>query len=214
MDNERDKSVAAEALEAEVVTNGESEDKPMATDASEAEVAENVESTEGLAAKQEEDDPVAALQSELEKAQAQAAEYLDGWQRARAEFANLKKRVEAEREEIRSRSNEELLLKILPVVDDFERAFQELPPEMEDTAWMNGITMIMKKLQKLLESENVAPLEAAGKPFDPQWHQAMMQEETEDYPDGICIEEIQRGYRLGDRVLRPALVKVACNSGS
>jgi molecular chaperone GrpE len=214
MDNERDKSVAAEALEAEAVTNGESEDKPMATDASEAEVAENVESTEGLAAKQEEDDPVAALQSELEKAQAQAAEYLDGWQRARAEFANLKKRVEAEREEIRSRSNEELLLKILPVVDDFERAFQELPPGMEDTAWMNGITMIMKKLQKLLESENVAPLEAAGKPFDPQWHQAMMQEETEDYPDGICIEEIQRGYRLGDRVLRPALVKVACNSGS
>ncbi len=194
MDNERDKSVAAEALEAEV--------------------AENVESTEGLAAKQEEDDPLATLQSELEKAQAQAAEYLDGWQRARAEFANLKKRVEAEREEIRSRSNEELLLKILPVVDDFERAFQELPPEMEDTAWMNGITMIMKKLQKLLESENVAPLEAAGKPFDPQWHQAMMQEETEDYPDGICIEEIQRGYRLGDRVLRPALVKVACNSGS
>ena len=194
MDNERDKPVAAEALEAEV--------------------AESVESTEALAAKQEEDDPLAALQSELEKAQAQAAEYLDGWQRARAEFANLKKRVEAEREEIRSRSNEELLLKILPVVDDFERAFQELPPEMGDTAWMNGITMIMKKLQKLLESENVAPLEAAGKPFDPQWHQAMMQEETEDYPDGICIEEIQRGYRLGDRVLRPALVKVACNSGS
>ena len=194
MGNERDKLVAAEALEAEV--------------------AEGVESTEALAATQEEDDPLAALQSELEKAQAQAAEYLDGWQRARAEFANLKKRVEAEREEIRYRSNEELLLKVLPVVDDFERAFQELPPEMEDAAWVNGITMIMNKLQKLLESENVAPLEAAGKPFDPQWHQAMMQEETEDYPDGICIEEIQRGYRLGDRVLRPALVKVACSPRS
>ncbi len=194
MDNERDKPVAAEALEAEV--------------------AESVESTEALAAKQEEDDPLAALRSELEKARAQAAEYLDGWQRARAEFANLKKRVEAEREEIRYRSNEELLLKVLPVVDDFERAFQELPPEMEDAAWVNGITMIMNKLHKLLESENVAPLEAAGKPFDPQWHQAMMQEETKDYPDGICIEEIQRGYRLGDRVLRPALVKVACNSGN
>lgn len=194
MDNERDKPVAAEALEAEV--------------------AESVESTEALAAEQQEDDPLAALQSELEKARAQAAEYLDGWQRARAEFANLKKRVEAEREEIRYRSNEELLLKVLPVVDDFERAFQELPPEMEDAAWVNGITMIMNKLQKILESENVALLEAAGKPFDPQWHQAMMQEETKDYPDGICIEEIQRGYRLGDRVLRPALVKVACNSGN
>ncbi|MBC8253292.1 MAG: nucleotide exchange factor GrpE [Ardenticatenia bacterium] len=194
MDNERDKPVAAEDLEAEV--------------------AENVESPEALTAKQEEHDPLAALQSELEKAQAQAAEYLDGWQRARAEFANLKKRVEAEREEIRYRSNEELLLKVLPVVDDFERAFQELPPEMEDAAWVSGITMISNKLHKLLGSENVAPLEAAGKPFDPQWHQAMMQEETEDYPDGICIEEIQRGYRLGDRVLRPALVKVACNSGN
>ncbi len=190
---------------------GNERDKPIATDSSEAEVAENGESTEGLAAKQEEDDPLATLQSELEKAQAQAAEYLDGWQRARAEFANLKKRVEAERVEVRSRSNEKLLLKILPVVDDFERAFQELPPEMEDAAWVNGITMIMNKLQKILESENVALLEAAGKPFDPQWHQAMMQEETEDYPDGTCIEEMQRGYRLGDRVLRPAMVKVACN---
>jgi molecular chaperone GrpE len=190
---------------------GNEKDKPIATDASEAEVAENGESTEGLAAKQEEDDPLATLQSELEKAQAQAAEYLDGWQRARAEFANLKKRVEAERVEVRSRSNEKLLLKILPVVDDFERAFQELPPEMEDAAWVNGITMIMNKLQNILESENVALLEAAGKPFDPQWHQAMMQEETEDYPDGTCIEEMQRGYRLGDRVLRPAMVKVACN---
>ena len=194
MDNERDKPVAPEALEAEV--------------------AESVESTAGQMAEKEEENPLAALQSELEKAQAQAAEYLDGWQRARAEFANLKKRVEAERAEIRYRSNEDLLLKILPVVDDFERAFQELPPEMEDAAWVNGITMIMNKLHKLLESENVAPLEAAGKPFDPQWHQAMMQEETEDYPDGICIEEIQRGYRLGDRVLRPALVKVASNSGN
>jgi len=193
---------------------GNERDKPIATDASETEVAENGESTEGLAAKQEEDDPLATLQSELEKAQAQAAEYLDGWQRARAEFANLKKRVEAEREEVRARSNEELLLKILPVVDDFERAFQELPPEMEDAAWVNGITMIMNKLQKILESENVALLEAAGKPFDPQWHQAMMQEETEDYPDGTCIEEMQRGYRLGDRVLRPAMVKVACNPES
>ena len=194
MDNERDKPVASEALEAEV--------------------AENVESTEGLAATQEEDDPLAAPQSELETAQAQAAEYLDGWQRARAEFANLKKRVEAERQEVRSRSNEDLLLKILPVVDDFERAFHELPPEMQDAAWVSGISMIMNKLHKLLESENVAPLEAAGKPFDPQWHQAMMQEETEDYPDGVCIEELQRGYRLGDHVLRPALVNVACNSGN
>ena len=152
-----------------------------------------------------------AAESQLEKAQAEAAEYLDGWQRARADFANLKKRVEAEREEVRYRSNEALLRKLLPIVDDFERAFQTLPLELKDAAWVNGMSMILHKLETLLESENVTPLQVAGEPFDPAWHEAMLQEVTSDHPDGTVIEEMQRGYRLGDRVLRPALVKVASN---
>lgn len=154
---------------------------------------------------------VEALRAELEQAQAQAAEYLDGWQRAQAEFANYKKRVEAERERLRRTSNEVLLLKLLPVVDDFERAFQTLPEELSDVPWTDGIKMVLRKLQAVLESENVTPIEATGQPFDPLWHEAVMQEETTEHPDGYVSEEMQRGYRLGERVLRPAMVKVASN---
>ncbi|MGQ9502921.1 MAG: nucleotide exchange factor GrpE [Anaerolineae bacterium] len=155
---------------------------------------------------------VAALQAELEKAQAQAAEYLEGWQRARAEFANYRRRVEVEREDIRCRSNEALLLKLLPIVDDFERALQVLPAELADHPWVEGVRMILNKFHAFLESENVIPVSAVGQMFDPQWHEAMMQEETTEHPDGTIIEELRKGYRLGDRVLRPALVKVAHNS--
>lgn len=153
-----------------------------------------------------------ALRAELEKAQAQAAEYLDGWQRARAEFANYKKRVEAERAVLQQTSNEALLLKLLPVVDDFERAFQTLPEDMADVPWVDGIKLILRKLQAILDSENVIPIEAMGQPFDPLLHQAVMQEETTEHPDGHVIEEMQRGYRLGERVLRPSMVKVANNA--
>jgi molecular chaperone GrpE len=155
--------------------------------------------------------PVQALQAELEQAQAQATEYLEGWQRARAEFANYKRRVEAEREDLRRASNEALLLKLLPVVDDFERALQTLPEELAEVPWVNGVKMISRKLQALLESERVTPIQAAGQPFDPLVHEAVIQEETDEYPDEHVIEEMQRGYRLGERVLRPAMVKVASN---
>jgi molecular chaperone GrpE len=154
---------------------------------------------------------VTALQAELAQAQAQASEYLDGWQRARAEFANYKRRVEAERDDIRCRSNEALLLKLLPIVDDFERALEALPPELAENPWINGVTMILNKLKAFLESENVTAVTAVGQAFDPQWHEAMLQEETSDHPDGTVLMELRRGYRLGDRMLRPALVKVASN---
>lgn len=153
-----------------------------------------------------------ALQLQLEQARAQAAEYLDGWQRARAEFANYKKRVEVERNEARRSSAVALLLKLLPVVDDMERAFQTLPEELADVPWINGVRMILRKLQAILESEGVTPIQAAGQPFDPLWHEAVMQEETSEHPDGTVIEEMQRGYRLGERVLRPSMVKVASNT--
>ena len=157
-------------------------------------------------------DELEAVQAELEQVQAQAAEYLDGWQRARAEFANYKKRVEAERVELRRTSTEALLLKLLPVIDDFERAFQALPEDSTEAVWVDGFTMILRKLQAILESQDVTPIEAAGQPFDPLWHEAVMQEETDEHPDGYVTEEMQRGYRLGDRVLRPSMVKVASNT--
>jgi molecular chaperone GrpE len=183
-------------------------DKPLADDMGPSEPAVGGQ----VAVAGEQPDAIAALRAELEKAQSQAAEYLDGWQRARAEFANYKRRVEAERDDVRCRSNETLLLRLLPVVDDFERALQVAPAKLADTPWFNGVRMILNKLYAILESENVAPVQAVGEHFDPQWHEAMMQEETTDYPDGTVAEEVRKGYRLGDRMLRPALVKVASNA--
>jgi molecular chaperone GrpE len=169
------------------------------------------EATSEQAPEAEEGNELEALQAELEQSQAQAAEYLDGWQRARAEFANYKKRTESEREELRRSSTEGLLLKLLPVVDDIERAFQTLPEDSADESWVEGFRMIQRKLQSVLESQDITPIEAVGQPFDPLWHEAVMQEETDAYPDGYVAEEMQRGYRLGDRVLRPSMVKVASN---
>jgi molecular chaperone GrpE len=189
------------AQQAEEVTPDEEAEQEVI----EGEVIEGIE-------EEAKENELEALQAELEQAQVQAAEYLDGWQRARAEFANYKKRVEAEREELRRTSTETLLLKLLPVVDDFERAFQVLPEDSEDAAWVDGFKMILRKLQAVLESQDVARIEAAGQPFDPIWHQAVMQEETDEHPDGYVIEEMQRGYRLGERVLRPSMVKVASNT--
>jgi len=185
-------------------------DEVTSTEEAEQEVIEGeiIEGTEEEAGENE----LEALQAELQQTQAQAAEYLGGWQRARAEFANYKKRVEAEREELRRTSTEALLLNLLPVVDDFERAFQAMPEDSADTAWVDGFKMILRKLQTLLESQDVARIEAEGQPFDPLWHQAVIQEETDEHPDGYVIEEMQRGYRLGDRVLRPSMVKVASNT--
>jgi molecular chaperone GrpE len=181
-------------------------------DAGRPPAGEAVQNQDDIQAEAEPQWSVQALQAELDKAQAQAAEYLDGWQRSRAEFANYKKRVEAEREEWRRTSNEALLLRLLPVVDDFERAFQKVPPEWADSPWVSGINMILRKLHVFLESQGVVPIQAAGQSFDPQQHEAVLQEETAEHPDGAVIAEIQRGYRLGERVLRPAQVKVATNT--
>jgi molecular chaperone GrpE len=196
-----------------------STEAPGGADHEESEEQVTPQTEESIEASSAEEEPVKepeaeeleAMRAELEQTQAQAAEYLDGWQRARAEFANYKKRVEAERGELRQSSNEALLLKMLPVVDDFERAFQALPEDLEDIVWADGFAMIQRKLQSILESENVTPLEATGQPFDPEWHQAVLQEETSEYPDGYVSEEMQRGYLLGRRVLRPSMVKVAIN---
>jgi len=215
-------STATGPLEQETTESAEDlVDEQPETSAAEAEASDKVDITEKEEKKLEEEQPEAvaetdqselkALKAELGEVQAQAAEYLDGWQRARAEFTNYKKRVEAERENLRRTGNEALLLKLLPVVDDFQRAAQRLPEDLADVPWVEGMAMILRKLQAVLESENVTCMEAVGQPFDPQWHQAVMQEETTEHPDGIVIEELQQGYRLGERVLRPSMVKVASN---
>lgn len=150
-----------------------------------------------------------ALRQELEKAKAQAAEYLDGWQRARAEFANYKKRNEQERQELFKLADATLITRLLPIFDDFERAFQTLPRSLLSFTWIDGVALIYRRLQAILEGEGLTLIETEGQGFDPLLHEAVISEESAEHQEGQIIGEVQKGYKLGDRVLRPALVRVA-----
>ena len=149
------------------------------------------------------------LQAALAQAQAEAAQYLDGWQRVQAEFANYRKRQEAERNQMLAHANAALLKKLLPVVDDFDRAIEQLPTDAEHQPWAQGVLLIRKKLDAILESEGVKAIDAEGQVFDPAYHEAVTYEQAEGFGEGQIIGVVQRGYTLNDRVLRPALVRVA-----
>jgi len=149
------------------------------------------------------------LQHELEQSKAQAQEYLEGWQRARAEFANYKKRVARDQEDARLRIAADTLTKYLGVIDDLERALKERPEDGEAAAWAEGIELIYRKMFGVLETEGVEVINAEGEHFDPTLHEAISHDESEDHEEGDVIEVVQPGYRLGERVLRPAMVRVA-----
>jgi molecular chaperone GrpE len=157
----------------------------------------------------EEVDELMTLRRDLEEQKAKAAEYLDGWQRARAEFANYKKRIEKEQEDMIKSANGAFIIRLLPVMDDFERAFQTLPLDLMGMTWLEGIVLIQRKLQILLEQEGVTVIEIEGQFFDPTLHQAVTYEESEEHKEGQIIGEVQKGYKMGDKVLRPSLVRVA-----
>ncbi len=155
-----------------------------------------------------------ASQADLESVdltllQAQASEYLDGWQRSRAEFSNYKKRVDKEAEDARARITAELVAHFLPVLDDLERALKDRPLQGDGARWAEGIELIYRKLVALLDAEGIETIPANGQRFDPMVHEALTLEDSEQHDEGMVIEVIQQGYRLGDRVLRPALVRVA-----
>ena len=171
--------------------------------AAEATIAEEV------AEEVEEVSELETVRQELEKAKAQAADYLDGWQRARAEFANYKKRNEQERQELFKLANTTLITRLLPIFDDFERAFQTLPRSLLSFTWIDGVALIYRRLQAILEGEGLTLVETEGQSFDPLLHEAVTYEESAEHEEGQIIGEVQKGYQLGDRVLRPALVRVA-----
>ena len=155
------------------------------------------------------EEQVIVIQQSLEEMKAKADEYLDGWQRARAEFANYKKRVLRENTDIHQVARGEIIKLYLDIADDLERALQEKPENGEDTSWADGIEIIFQKLHTRLESEGIKPMNALGEVFDPRIHEALMKEENEDFESGQIIEVMQKGYWIGDKVLRPAVVRVA-----
>jgi molecular chaperone GrpE len=147
-----------------------------------------------------------SLQSQLMEAESKASEYKDGWMRAQAEFQNYRKRLERDNEVMYSSMKGDIIKRVLPVLDDLERAMQNRPV---DDAWANGIELITRKLQGMLEAEGVKRIEAEGVAFDPNFHEAISHEPSDEVPSGHVIAVAQNGYMLGERVIRPALVRVA-----
>ncbi len=149
------------------------------------------------------------LRAQLEAAQAQAAEHLTSLQRTAADFANFKRRTAEDRERELGLASESLLRKVLAIADDFDRAMDAIPEALSGNGWIEGIGLLDRKLRQLLDSEGVTPIESVGRQFDPREHEAIANVPGTGRPDGEIVAEIQRGYRIRDRVLRPAMVAVA-----
>jgi molecular chaperone GrpE len=152
------------------------------------------------------------LRTEVDAARRQSEEYLAALQRERAEFLNFKRRTAEERERDLGLAGEDLLRKVIGVADDLDRAIDARPADLADHPWAEGIAAIDRKLGALLESEGVATIDAApGRAFDPREHDAIANVPDPTRREGEIVEEVRRGYRLRDRVLRPALVAVAAS---
>jgi molecular chaperone GrpE len=153
---------------------------------------------------------IESLRGELEIARSDNEELVNALQRERAEFQNFRRRTNEERLRELGLAGEDLIRKVLAVADDFDRAIEARPANIAQDPWVEGITAIDRKLGQLLESEGVTAIEAsAGMPFDPREHEAIANVPSPGRADGEIVEEVRRGYRLRDRVIRPALVAVA-----
>jgi molecular chaperone GrpE len=152
---------------------------------------------------------VIRLQSELDALQKQSAENFEGWQRERADFANYKRRIDRDHQCLSQNLAGEIIKKYLVVLDDLERALKVRPQDGEGAIWADGIELILRKMQGILDSEGITRMEVEGMEFDPNLHEAITHEESLDHKSNEIIEVVQHGYRIGDRVLRPARVRVA-----
>ena len=148
---------------------------------------------------------IESLKKALAETKAEAEANLAGWQRAQADLINYKRRNEQEKEEIGKFANSVLMLNLLPILDDMERAFASVPSHLAKLSWVEGIRLIKHKLWASLEAQGLSQIKAQGEPFDPNLHEAAMHGKGKE---GMVIEELQKGYKLHDRVIRPAMVVV------
>ena len=148
---------------------------------------------------------IEALKQTLAEEKEKAETNLANWQRAQADFINYKRRSEQEREDIGKFANTVLMLNLLPILDDLERAFTSIPPDLARLTWIDGIRLIQQKLRASLEAQGLSQIKAVGEPFDPRFHEAIRQDKGKE---GIVTEELQKGYMFHDRVIRPTMVVV------
>jgi molecular chaperone GrpE len=159
----------------------------------------------------EQSEDIEALQTALAEEKEKAEKYLANWQRSQADLENYIKRSEQEKSGIVESANRMLVSDLLPILDDFERAFSAMPVELHEQNWTEGMRLIYNKIKAVLEAQGLAEIEAKGECVDPSWHEAAGQLEGEE---GICVEEIRKGYRFRDKLLRPAMVMVGAGSKS
>lgn len=149
---------------------------------------------------------IESLKKQLAEAESKASEYKDSWLRSQADFQNYKKRLERDNEMMYVSMKGDIIKKVLPILDDLERALQN---RRADDPWANGIELVVRKFENILESEGVKKIEALGAEFDPKFHEAISHEPADGAQSGSVIGVAQNGYMLGERVIRPALVRVA-----
>ena len=149
---------------------------------------------------------IESMKKRLAEAESKTSEYKDSWLRAQADFQNYKKRLERDNEMMYLSMKGDIIKKVLPALDDLERALQN---RRADDPWADGIELIARKFQNMLESEGIKRIEALGSEFDPNFHEAISHEPADGAKSGSVIGVVQNGYMLGERVIRPALVRVA-----
>ncbi|MCD6356750.1 MAG: nucleotide exchange factor GrpE [Anaerolineaceae bacterium] len=156
--------------------------------------------------------PLAEYASQLEEIDnlnQKVDEFSDGWQRERADFANYKKRIARNLEAQKISFKIDIIKNYLTIKDDLERALKNLPESLQGETWIDGIQLIYQKLSNILEREGIEPISTEGLAFDPAFHEAISHEENQDVKSGFIIEEVRKGYKIGDQVIRPSLVRVA-----
>lgn len=195
----------------------------MTTRSEELDELEQVEQTgqtrEGLSTEDTLEDAASPADSsdllaQLEAERARAEEEHQRYLRALADFANYKKRVAEQEARARQFATRELVLKILPIIDDFERALSSAEESQSFEALRDGLVMTLRKLMSVLESEGVQPIEAVGREFDPSMHEAVMRVEDSEHPENTIVHELQKGYTLASEVIRPSRVSVAVSGSS
>lgn len=201
-DSERDRPAAeapADTLNAEANL---SESRDGEADASAAGEEPAGQDAESAPEPDERDARIAELESQVE-------EYRQRLLRAQADFDNYRRRTQREKEETAKYASMDLISRLLPVLDNFERAVVASQDSGDFKALAKGVDMIHRQLLQLLEQEGLKPMETVGQPFNPEFHEAVMRVESDEHEEGTVVEELQRGYILKDRVIRPAMVKVS-----
>ena len=169
------------------------------------------EDNQAIEKRDEEVEDIEMLKRALIEETNKAERYFANWQRAQADLENYAKRAEREKSEIIELANRTVILNLLPILDDFDKAFVSVPAELNDWSWTEGIKFIYNKLKTILEAQGLAEIKARGEYFDPYFHEAVGQQNGKE---GIVVEEIRKGYKFKDKLLRPSMVLVGKGEGN